>query len=315
MEEMIKLYYNLNAKQIKQKEDTYEFLANNTMFILEPFYRSQEELEDIYQICQELKRLNIPVHTLILNRDNKILTSIYEHNYILMKPEVLTSKEYNILDMIELSQKLNLTKAKSQLYRNQWGELWSKKIDYFEYQIHELGKEKKVILNSFTYYIGIAENAISYVNNTINKYSTTQTYKTTLSHKRIDFPNYAKNYLKPTSFIFDIDVRDIAEYIKSIFFQNQQDAWIEVKAFLNRKQLNILNAQLFYGRLLYPSYYFDIYEQIMNKEKKEDELLPFIKQSLDYETFLVRIYYEIIKKIPIEPIDWILKNNKIITTH
>lgn len=311
MNDMIKFYYNLEAENLTEKEEIFYWETNKMQFMLCPFVRSKEELNDIYQICIELKKLNVPVHTFIQNRNNEIITQIYEKEYILLKIEEKLEKEYNVLDIIKMSKLLHLTEAKSELYRNQWSELWSNKIDYFEYQIYELGKDKKVILNSFTYYIGLAENAIAYVNNTTEKYTATELDKITLCHKRVAFPNFAKTYLNPLLFIFDLEVRDVAEYVKSAFFENQKDAWIELKTYLNTKKLSIYGYQLLFARLLYPSYYFDVYEQVMNKEKNEEELIKFVKQSKDYELFLAKTYIEITKKVPIEKINWITDKIKI----
>jgi len=305
MKEMIKFYYNLTAANLEKKNDLYQFNDKDSYFFLYPVYRSTKELEEIYQICEELKRINIPVHTFILNKENKIITKIYEINYVLLKAEENPIKEYNILDIIKMENAIHLTKTKSELYRNIWGELWSKKIDYFEYQIRELGKDKKVILNSFTYYIGLAENAISYVNNTVRKMNTNVSQMITLCHKRVKFPNLSKEFLNPLFFIFDLRVRDIAEYIKSAFFNNEEEAWIEVKTFLSSSELTLYEYQMFFARLLYPSYYFDDYEEIMNKELDESVLLKYIKKAHNFEKFLNKIYMEIQKKVPIERVEWI----------
>lgn len=310
MENMIRFHYNLECQNFSKKQDTYHFSVDQQNFLLCPFQRSSDELEDIYQICEELKRMGYPVHTFILNRENKLISSINNNNYILLKLEEDKQKEYNILDMISFHNHLHLSTVKSKLYRNLWGELWSKKIDYFEYQVHELGKEKKIILNSFTYYVGLAENAISYVNNTLNKYAS-MTPKITLSHKRIHFPNLSIDYFNPLTFVFDLNVRDIAEYIKSCFFVSESDAWIELKAFLSLKNYTPFDYEMFYARLLYPSYYFDIYEQVMDKEEEEEKLLPFIKKASKYEEFLNKVYYEIIKIAPIEKIEWIIEKKEL----
>lgn len=305
MENMIRFHYNLECQNLTEEKEQYHFSVDNQNFILCPFKRSSEELQDIYQICEELKRLNYPIHTFILNREGKLVTSMNDTQYILLKLEENSKKEYNILDMISMNNQLHLKQEKSKLYRNLWGELWSKKIDYFEYQIHELGKEKKVILNSFTYYVGLAENAISYVNNTMKK-NNSITPNITLCHKRTYFPNIAEEYLNPLTFVFDLKIRDIAEYIKSAFFVSESDAWIELKAFLSMKNYTIFDYEMFYARLLYPSYYFDIYEQVMDKDEKEEKLLPFIKKASEYEEFLKNVYYEIVKISPIEKVDWIV---------
>mgnify|MGYP000168702925 CR=1 FL=1 len=41
------------------------------------------------------------------------------------------NEEYDIFDMVKISEKLVLNNNKSNLYRNNWGTLWSEKIDYF----------------------------------------------------------------------------------------------------------------------------------------------------------------------------------------
>lgn len=311
MKENIYLYYNLSAENLKQIEENYEFCVRQDYFCLNLLKRSVEELKDIYQICEELKSKNIPIHTFIINRDGKIITQIQNQNYVLLKLETKLEKEFNIVDMIQFTNQIPLSKSKSNIYRNNWGELWSKKIDYFEYQIHELGKEKKLVLNSFSYYIGLAENAISYANNTNDKYKTTGLDKITLSRKRIDYPNFLKDYFNPLLFIFDLEVRDIAGYIKSAFFKNEEEAWIEVKACLSIQKWSIYGYQMFFARLLYPSYYFDIYEEIMNNQAKEEKLIKYIEKSKNYEIFLQKVYFEILKYAPIEKIDWLVEKKEL----
>lgn len=306
MKENIHYYYNIDISNIKQYEDNYEIQTNHNTFILSLAKRSTEELKDIYAICEELKLRNIPVHTFILNREGNIITNIINQNYILLKIEKKQDYEFNIIDMIKLSDSIPVSKQKSNIYRNNWGELWSKKIDYFEYQIHELGKNKKVILNSFSYYIGLAENAISYVNNTVEKYPMTEKDKITLSRKRIDFPNFSKEYLNPLQFIFDLEVRDLAGYIKSIFFVSETDALIELKTCLSIRKWSIYSYQMFFARLLYPSYYFDIYEKIMNNQEQEEKIIKYVEKTKNYEEFLQKVYFEIKKYAPIDSIEWLL---------
>ena len=169
MKEMLKFYYNLDIEEIKNDSYCYEFTKDGMQFILSPIIRSKDEIKSIYQICEELKKKNYLIHTFILNRENQIITQIYNQDYVLLKIEGNDEVEFNVIDMLNFTELLILSSEKSKLYQNNWGELWSKKIDYFEYQVRELGQDKKVVLNSFSYYIGLAENAIAYVNNTIKK--------------------------------------------------------------------------------------------------------------------------------------------------
>ena len=73
-------------------------------------------------------------------------------------------KEYDLFDIINFQREYTATNKVVSLYQNDWGNLWSSKVDYLEYQMSELGKNFPTLLNSFSYYVGLAENAISYVN-------------------------------------------------------------------------------------------------------------------------------------------------------
>lgn len=302
---MINYYYNFNIESVEDWDTIYSFTYNQDKFYFVPLKRSEQELVDLVKISGELKARGLECHDMILNKFGKLITNIYETNYILLKPIGDIYEEYDIKNIINLNNRLILTPNKSNLYRNSWSKLWSDKIDYFEYQIHELGKDKELILDSFSYYIGLGENAISYVNNTNTKYQKTSLDRITLSHRRIKYPNYKLNYLNPLSFIFDLEVRDIAEYIKSAFFEGE-NALSYLKEALKINRFTIYSLELLYARLIYPSYYFDIYENIMSNKEEEEKLIPIIEKADEYVDFLRDAYYEINKYALIEGISWIL---------
>ena len=104
----------------------------------------------------------------------------------------------------------------------------------------------------------------------------------------------------------DYEVRDLASYIKSAFFADE-DALSYLKELLRIKRFTIYSYQLFYARLLYPTYYFDVYEGIMNGKLEEDDLIPIIDKVDDYEVFLKSAYYEISKYAPIDRVEWLLQ--------
>ena len=305
MKDMINYFYNLNIESVEDWDNIFTFKWNKEEFYFVPLNRTERELIDLVQISKELKNRGLECHDMILNKFGKLITNVYEANYILLKPIGNTKEEFEIKDMIKINNFLILTPNKSNLYRNSWSKLWSDKIDYFEYQIHELGKDKEIILDSFSYYIGLGENAISYVNSTNKKYQKTSLDHICLSHRRIKYPNYKLNYLNPLSFIFDLEVRDIAEYIKSAFFEGA-DALSYLKETLKISRFTTYSLELLYARLLYPSYYFDVYESIMNNKEEEEKLIPIIEKADDYEDFLKDAYTEMNKYAPIERIAWIL---------
>ena len=307
MKETIKYYYNIDIDDLKEQDGKYFFKYQNQDFFFVYFNRNIEELNDILICVNNMKEKGIDVHNIIINRNGQYLTKINNFDYILMSVNNY-NEEYDIFDMINIANKLTLNYNTSKLYRNNWSNLWTQKMDYFEYQIRELGINKTVIKDSFSYYLGLAENAISYVNNTNLKYNALNNAKITLAHRRIFYPNYKLNFLNPLAFIFDLEVRDIAEYLKAIFFasDNAEEVIEELKYYLQIKTLSIYEYHMLYARLLYPSYYFDLYENIMNNDTSEESLVSIIKRNKEYELFLKNAYLEISKYAPIEKIDWLI---------
>ncbi len=309
MKETLEYYYNLDIDNLEELDGKYHIKQENQDFFFVFYNRGLEELDDIIGVCNEMFLKGINVHEIIRNRNNTFLTKVNEYNYILFKVNNL-SEEYDIFDMVNISNKLVLNNNKSSLYRNNWGSLWSDKIDFFEYQVRELGIEKSVVKSSFSYYVGLAENAISYVNNAILKYGGVSSGRIVLSHRRVFYPNYKLNYMNPLSFVFDLEVRDVAEYLKSMFFKQDVEYCLdELKSYLSIRKLNVYEYHMFYARLLYPSYYFDIYDSVMNKNVSEEELVKIVKRSNDYEYFLKKTYLEMSKYVRLDKIDWLIEGH------
>lgn len=305
MKDTLEYYYRLDIDEIEELDGKYHFKINNQNYFFVFYNRGLEELEDIINVSSEMFRKGINVNKLLLNINNSYLTKVGEYNYILFSVTNL-NEEYDIFDMVKISDKLVLNNSKSNLYRNNWGKLWSEKVDYFEYQVRELSVEKTVVKSSFSYYIGLAENAISYVNSTTLKYGG-EYARIVLSHRRIFYPNIKLNYLNPLSFIFDLEVRDIAEYLKTMFFKENIDFCIEeLASYLKIRHLSMYEYQMLYARLLYPTYYFDLYDNVMNKDESEENLVNVIKRCNEFEEFLKKAYLEISKYARIDKIEWII---------
>lgn len=306
MRESINYYYNFNVDEVEHFDNIYRFKLNDKYFYFVPLKRIGSELQDLVDVSRELKSLNVPVHDIILNKMGKLVTNVYNQDYIMLKPIEDPLIEYDLNDIIKLNKSLTLTDNKAKIYRNSWAKLWSDKLDYFEYQVHELGQKKEVVLDSFSYYLGLAENAVSYVNSTTFKYKVSDKDKICLSHRRINYPNYSLNFFNPLSFIFDLEVRDIASFIKSAFMAGE-DAYNYLCLALRLNNFTVYSLQMLFARLLYPTYYFDLYEKIMNDEVDQEVLIPIIEKASAYEMFLKKAFLEISRYAPIERIEWILK--------
>lgn len=308
MKNVLNYYYNINVENVLKEGNVYSFVLNYTKYYFVPFLRPLEDLPILNDLANEMINKGVLCHTFILNKDNLLYTKYDDENYCLLKINNNLDKEITLNEVAIFHHNLKVTDNNKKLLRTDWSTLWSEKIDYFEYQIRQLGKDKKIIVNSFSYYVGLAENAISYINNNSLNMNPNFQEMLTVCHRRLFNPNIALNFLNPISFIIDYDVRDIAEYIKTMFFSDDYD-WYEIESYINNCYFTSYNSILFYARLLYPSYYFDIYEKIINEEMEERALLKVIEKADSYEIFLKDIFDLLNKKNPIPKIDWIYNKN------
>ena len=305
MKETISYYYNLKIDELEEKNGKYYFQINGQNYFFVYFSRNENELNDLLSVCEYMITKGYMPHTILLNINGSYFTEVDKYKYVLFMSSNVYEK-YDIFDLVKFSNTFKLNSKNSLLYRNNWSNLWSQKVDYFEYQIRQLALDKEIIKKSFSYYIGLAENAILYVN-IINKKFPSKLGKLVLSHRRIFYPNYKINFLNPLSFVFDLEVRDAAEYFKSMFFNVSEDEVVEdLKYYLKISYLSPYELNMFMARLLYPSYYFDLYEDIMNLNKNEDELLKIIKKNASFEKFLKKVYLEISKYTKLEEISWLI---------
>ena len=64
-------------------------------------------------------------------------------------------------------------------------------------------------------------------------------------------------------------------------------------------------------KILFPTYYIDIYDDIINNGKSEELVINIIDRTDEYESFLNTIYKFILyeKKVRLDPIEWLQDKN------
>ena len=240
----------------------------------------------------------------MINRDNRLVTVINNTSYILLKIQVDDIRLIDFYDLIEFNNKniiyegLDLKK----IYRTNWIDLWSRKLDYFEYQMEHLKDKYKILSTSINFFIGLGENAISYINQILNEERIDAFIS--IVHRRVLYNMSITDFYDPTEIIIDYKVRDISEYLKSLFLCGEVD-YDYLDSFFRKLNFNKIDFEMLFGRLLFPSFYFDLYENIINKEVSEKDIYMIINKSNDYILFLKKIYNIIYKIYPIKKIDWI----------
>lgn len=219
---------------------------------------------------------------LVLNIENRYLTQTQKGYFVLIKK---SKSNLSIEENIIREKMKGISKSSCiNIDRTNWKELWSKKIDYIEYQLMHIENKYPLISKSVNYYIGMTETAISYLNDIYSK-NKDNVLLPVISHRRIldiDFNN-------PMNIIVDYRARDISEYLKYLFFQNSY-SYDRISVFLKQCNLNEVDCRLIYARMLFPSFYFDLYDQIVNELIPEEKLISLLNRSKEYEEFIEVIY-------------------------
>ena len=301
MEEKIKREYNLDVNDLVIKNNYVMFVIDGNYFYLTKILYDMKRLDDVFKVYNDLKSHGYPVIEIVPTVFNSLIMRDKDDVYVLLVVRN-PMDEYSLLDMLNIWDKFVL--KDNQQYNRDWGFLWSEKIDYFEYQMRNLAHDKSVVINSFGYFVSLGENAISYVNR-VNRVIAPKNKHFVLCRKRVTYPNYHLNYDNPLNFIFDLEVRDVAEYLKGEALVDLDYALIDLSTYLKMRNLDLYSLGMLYGRLLYPSYYFDLYESVMNYDVSDDCLLSIIEKTPLIEEFLRKSYDIIVKYGPIEKVNWL----------
>ena len=270
MKNSIKYFYNIDVDDIQNINGNYLF---SNYYLIKYYKKLDVELYN-YMINNKYK-----IHEIIYNKDHNYITLIDNKPYILLK--------LCKIDKINLSLILNNNIIQSNISVN-WAVLWEKKIDFYEKNISNIKEEK--ITKYFDYYVGLSENAIS-----LFKTLDLSHEKIYISHIRIDKDI---DYYNPLNIIVDYKMRDVAEYIKNAFFQNK-------KLDFNNLILNLSynDSMLLFIRLLFPTYFFDNYDNYIKNEVIDDSYITHIYK---YELFLKNIYKLISQHYNIPKIEWFI---------
>jgi len=307
MKDMLNYYYNIYPSEISHVKDRYYFENLGNKYVLESFKRPYEDAKCLYEINEQMLKRNILVHKIILNKEQKVLTFINNTPYVLMEIYINENARVNLPEICYISNNSVGISCNNILNRYDWSLLWSKKNDYIEAQISEISKRFPNLSNYINYYIGLCENAILYFKQAKNS---DDEALISVCHKRTSTHDTFYDLYNPLNYIFDYRVRDISEYIKTEFFKGN-DAFNLVLEYFNNNYLSYKEAILFYSRLLYPSYFYDLYDEIINVNLNENVIESIISKTDEYELFLSKVYLFLnklyFKYFP--EITWIIKRS------
>lgn len=296
----INKFYNLYPSKVYKKNNEFYFFIKDIKFYLKEYTRKEEEINMLLKISNELYGKGIKVNTFVLNKDKKIFTEIKKKKYVLLRVNVIECEKVSLEDMVSFSERIILDNNRNEAYIS---ERWKQRIDLLEKQVIEYNNEYPLLLKSFNYYVGLAENAISYIgmlkDRNVNE-------KLVLSHSRMHTSMTLKEIYDPTLFMFDFKSRDIASYIKNGFFKN--DNMIdELENLIYNKKVSENECIIIIARMLYPDYYFDAIEKMIYLKGEEKEIIKIIKRNKDYEKLLEDIFNVLKRYFNIPEIKWLVQ--------
>lgn len=297
MNNIIYYYYNVKPEKINNiKNNYYFYLGGNLYYFL--IYNNNHTIEDVYDLASSVMSNNI--HLIIKNNKNSIITLVDNIPYILLRINLKLPKSISINE-IDYFSKLNF-QFKSSMKRNHWNILWSAKIDYLENQIYQIGRKYPVLVDSFSYFVGMAENAISYYKNTIDSYQN-QNMNHCLSHDKLILNSL--DFFNPLNLTIDHKARDVGEYIKLSFFNQNYSIFQELDSYFKNNFYSEFDMRVLISRVLYPSFYFNLYDSVVNKVLKEEEITRVTGNIDEYENYLKDILRYFDKYYRLPTIEWL----------
>lgn len=279
MENVISYYYNLIVDKSKLINNVLIIESDNSLFIAKNIHNI-ESFEEI------INNINNYYYYPLLNKEGKYYFEYNNLKYALFKadnPSLLIGE--NLL-LLPVFSSINID----------YSVIWENNIDYFIKKITQMDRDSIEDVNYLNYYIGMSENAIT-INENAKKLPSTARY--TISHFRINYPNYSLYYKDPTELLIDYISRDIAEYTKSKFFFEEMTV-DELIGLINKYSLNDKEVMLMFARLMYPSYYFDA---ISEKNIDKQEIIN--KKREKYEKFLYNAMKQIKTSNIYLNVDWL----------
>lgn len=295
MKDILNYYYYILTERISMKGNDYYFTYLNNHFAFYK-YDNSHQIKELFNLNTYMLNNNYKINKIILNKNGEILTNYGNNYYVLVLLTYYSKNLVTLKDIIAFNQrKINL----NILDHSNWYYLWCLKVDNIEYSINHVRLKYKLLYTSIYYYIGLAENAISYL-----KYFNLTNQEKSISHRRVSCKNTILDFYNPLNLVIDFRIRDLTEYFKSAFF-NQTLTTLDIINYLKKIKMSSIDYLYFYIRMLFPSYYFDCYDLILNQEIEEKAIIKIINKQEEYEYLLYEIYLVIKPYVNLIEIDWI----------
>lgn len=300
MKDFIFDYYGYNVPVIKDNS----FIYNDYTFIIFAVNDTEESLIKLDNLLYSLRNsFNDDIVYIVKNKYNKYISqSTEDYNITLLcyknKPlsNINDFIKMNVIYLNYFNYKVNLKDIIA---------LWDQRLEYIQNQCLvnlNFDNESHLILYKFTQYsVGLALNSLQYLKDITIDFNKI-TFNATLTHRRIKNINKYELF-NPFNLIIDHSSRDLAELYKNDLIDF--NTLINITSYFN---YSVDEYEYLLARLLYPTFIFDILEDLYNEKTNYDytnQICIAINKQKKALYKLKEYYENIYQYITIRPIDWI----------
>ncbi len=300
MENFIYDYYGYNIDAINN--GSFEF--KNYIFSLAATSETEETMEQLNQLIQTLYPIfNGDIVYLVKNKYNKYISTSKDENNICL----LTYKKEDFTDInqvIKMHQTF-LNQFNYQVKIEEIIALWDQRLEYIQNQCLvnlNFNNDAHFVLYEYTLYaIGLALNALQYLSD-IHVDFQRKYYQSTLTHRRIKKMDKFELF-NPFNLIIDHSSRDLAE-----LYKNQLIDFNTLMKICALYQYSIDEYEYLLARLFYPTFIFDIVEDIATDTTSYDytsDIYYAISKQNQQLDKVKEFYFSIHQSMNIRPIEWI----------
>lgn len=307
--------YYFRVDQIKPVDERFMIHSGNDIYVAVPTNEKENDIQQLYYMAMYMRAQgDETVATLLPTKTGQFVGTLQGKRVSVWKIEGRMKTE-------DVAQQLALFHQRGRTYPyavssrsrfGQWGELWGQRVDqleqFWELQVKSSEKSEvdKKFIETFPYYLGLAENAIQYVVDTQLDEVPMRSDMPTICHEQFSLQTW-KDGKVPTDWVFDHASRDLSEWIRTQWLLKKEDK--EVVHFLQTyehiQSLSRFSWRMIYARLLMPIHYFQAIENYYGSQHGRDEqLLQQIFEGVDIYEQKLRHFHDI-TTITIPRLDWL----------
>ncbi len=290
--------YYFRVDHMETKNDRFLVRSGNDIYVAIPTDERESDIQQLYYMGMYMRTQgDETIATLLPTKTGRFVGKLQG-----MQVSVWKMEKRNETD--DLAQQLALFHQRGRTYpydvstRNrfgQWGELWGQRIDqleqFWQWQVRSSEKSEmdELFIETFPYYLGLAENAIQYVVDTQLDEVPMRSDMRTICHEQFAPEAWEMGKI-PTDWVCDHAGRDIAEWIRTQWLIKQVDETIThfLRTYERVQTLSRFAWRMIYARLLFPLHYFQAIENYYGAEGDirqgyEQQLRQVFEESDMYE--------------------------------